>query len=81
MGSEVDEEATLSGLLRPTRASGAFLLRRGEGEVARGVETAGDAIEEELLDRLAALLISSLVVSSELRSDDGKATAVEIFSS
>lgn len=48
--------------------------------MARGVETAGDAIEEEPLDRLADPLVSSPEASVELRFEAGKTTAVEILS-
>lgn len=50
------------------------------GEVARGVDTAGDANEQDPLDLLAPSRDSSLAVSTELRDDVGKATAVEILS-
>lgn len=78
-------ETGLPRLSREARASKAFRLRAGNdenwsGEVARGVDTAGDAMEEEPLDRLAASLASLASVSSELRLDEGKATAVMIFS-
>lgn len=78
-------ETGLSRLSRETRASNAVLLRAAgdeiwSGDVARGVETAGEAIEEEPLDRFAASLASSPKVSSELRLDDGKTTAVTILS-
>lgn len=62
------------------------LFRRGyngtlrSGEVARGVETAGDAMDEEPLDRPDPSRAPSPQVSSELRDEDGNATLVEILS-
>lgn len=48
--------------------------------MARGVDTVGDAMEDEPLDRLTNSLVSSAEASVELRLDDGKTTAVEMLS-
>lgn len=83
----VDSEVGETGLSRLSRdeRSNAVLLRRCNGEVesgdvARGVETEGEAIEEDPLDRLAPCRASSPKVSTELREEEGKATAVDILS-
>lgn len=82
----VDSEVGETGLSKLSREerSKAALLRRvmdetPSGEVALGVETVGEAIEDEALERLVPCRVSSPKVSTELREEEGKATDVVIL--